>query len=59
MENKNKRFEVKEIDDHFKVWDNKSELFITVEVPERWIAEEIMTDFEAMSDYMISVGKDF
>lgn len=45
-----KRYEVKEVDKSFKVWDNKGKVWITKEVPTKEIADEICNDFNAMDN---------
>lgn len=41
------RFEVKQVGEFWRVWDTKNEYYITVDIPDKLIAEEICDDFNS------------
>jgi len=44
------RYEVKKENKNYKVWDNKSNVWITIEIPIKKIADEICEDFNKMDN---------
>lgn len=43
------RYQAKPVQDNFKVWDNKTKVWITIEISDKEIADEICHDFNEMA----------